>query len=269
MQGELAGVPAAWRTYGTGPVQALALHCALGHSGAWAGLAAKLPGLTITALDLLGHGRSADWDGVSDYHATATAMAVDLAERTGTPLVLIGHSLGGTVALRMALERPGIAARLVLIEPVLFIAADPQALAAHMAQHAAFAASLAGDRARAAALFQEIWGNGQPFADAPESQRRYITERIHLIDAPAPALNEDRAGMLAPGRLEGLRAPVLLLRGDRSPEVVEAIGTQLSRRLPDAEQAVIAGAGHMLPITHPADCAARIAAFLDRQPRNA
>ena len=258
-EGTLAGHGAAWRTWGDGARRALALHCALAHSGAWAGFAAASPGLTLTALDLPGHGRSADWDGNGDYHALATAMAADLLSRSPAPVTVIGHSLGGTVALRLALERPRALSRLVLIEPVLFHAAGPEAKAAHLAEHAPFAAMLARDPAEAAAYFQSIWGAGAAFADLPEPQRRYITDRIHLIAAPDDALTDDRAGLLAPGRLEALTVPVLLIRGERSPPVIAAIHETLARRLPDVAEVVVPGAGHMAPITHPAECAAALA----------
>ena len=62
-----------WHQGGARPV--LALHCSLAHAGAWAGLAAGLHGVTITATDQIGHGRAADWDGVSDLHAEATPVS--------------------------------------------------------------------------------------------------------------------------------------------------------------------------------------------------
>jgi lipase len=52
------------------------------------------------------------------------AMAVDLLQdqAQGQPVDVIGHSFGGTVALRLAVERPDLVRSLVLIEPV-FVAA--------------------------------------------------------------------------------------------------------------------------------------------------
>ena len=97
-----------WARGGARPV--LALHCSLAHAGAWAGLAEALQGVTVTAIDQIGHGRAADWDESSDLHAQATAAAVTMAESIGDggPVDLFGHSFGGTVALRVALERPDL-----------------------------------------------------------------------------------------------------------------------------------------------------------------
>lgn len=256
-----------WREYGTGAQVALALHCSLAHSGAFAGLAAGLPGLRLIAPDLAGHGRSADWDGRGDYHAEVTRDVLALLAQMGNgPVPVIGHSFGATVALRVALERPEAISALVLIEPVLFCAARSAggpAFAAHQAAHAGFGAAVqAGDLRGAAAEFQAIWGAGQDFAALPSVQQDYIAARIPLVAAADAALNEDAAGMLVFGRLESLGVPVLLLQGDQSPPVIDAIHAELARRLPQAQRAQVAGVGHMLPVTHAAECARLIRDFL-------
>ncbi|RUS59842.1 alpha/beta fold hydrolase [Pseudorhodobacter sp. E13] len=263
----LGGIQTHWRVLGEGAAQALALHCSLAHSGAWAGLAKELPGLTITAPDLLGHGRSADWDGRRDFHAEATRQAMALlAQMPAGPVHLIGHSFGATVALRIALQDPDRIASLSLFEPVLFCAAraaDPAAYAAHLASHAAFdQAYRAGDMPAAAAAFQAIWGNGQALDSLPPGPRAYIIDRIRLIHAQNAALMDDAGGLLGFGGLEALGLPVLLAQGAMSPPVIEAINTELARRLPQVRRAVVTGAGHMLPITHAADAAALVSEFM-------
>ena len=56
--------------------------------------------------------------------------------------------------------------------------------------------------------------------------------------------------------------PVLLIEGADSPPVIDAIHTELARRLPQASRLSVPGAGHMVPITHPQIVAAAIAAHL-------
>jgi pimeloyl-ACP methyl ester carboxylesterase len=238
------------------------LHCSLAHSGAWAGVARALADrLHLVAPDLVGHGRGPDIDPEQDLHDQATAAA--LSHLPEVPTHLIGHSLGATLALRLALDHPKRVASLTLIEPVLFAAAaGRRGEAAHAATLAPLAPLLAaGEDEAAARLFLSVWGSGVPFDDMPEAQRRYMIDRIRIVPATDRALYHDSAQLLP--RLGQMACPVLLIEGATSPRVIAEIQTALGAAIPHHHRAVIAGAGHMAPITHPAQVAAEIAAFLD------
>ena len=245
-----------WRVWDRGggrPV--LALHCSLAHSGAWSGLVERLSGVTVTALDLPGHGKAADWDGREEVHGLTTRIATEMAENLaiGGKVDLIGHSFGATVALRIALERPDMVRSLVLVEPVIFAAAKGHVTyAPFRAEHETVAALLANDRLEeAATLFHAAWGTGEAFADLPHRQRNYILARIRHIGAQNPVLLDDAAGLLRPGGLEGLTVPVLMVEGGDSPPIIDAVQSALCARLPQVRRLVVPGAGHMVPITHP------------------
>lgn len=257
-----------WERGGARPV--LALHCSLAHSGAWAGLAAELSGVTITATDQPGHGRAEDWDGVADLHGIATAASIAMAEQLGSngPIDLFGHSFGGTLALRVALERPDLVRSLTLVEPVIFAAAkaaqDP-AYAAFWPVHTAFARKIAAGETNAAALdFHALWGGSEPFEAMPARTQDYILRRIHLIAAQNPYLLEDGAGLLRPGGLEAISVPVLLIEGADSPEIIPAVHAALAARLPQVSRLAVPGAGHMVSITHAAEIAPVVQAHLAR-----
>ncbi|MEO7381797.1 MAG: alpha/beta fold hydrolase, partial [Paracoccaceae bacterium] len=224
----IAGHLTPWRVWNRGGARPLlALHCSLAHSGAWTGLAGLLSDVTVTALDQPSHGRSADWDGVEDLHGLTTRISVAMAETLADDgrVDLIGHSFGATVALRIALERPDLVRSLVLIEPVIFAAANGGSVYDDFrAGHLGFAELvLAGKRAEAAALFHGVWGTGDDFADLPEKTSRYMRDRIHLIEAQNPVLLDDTAGILRPGALETVAVPVLLIDGADSPSIIEAV----------------------------------------------
>ena len=250
----------------TGARAATLIHCTLGSAKGWAPLLAALGasldgGLEARAFDLPGHGAAPDWDGQGDYQAAALERA---RAATPEPAVLIGHSFGATVALRLALERPDLARALVLIEPVLFDAAKGSpAYADHQARFAPFVAAMErGDRAEAARLFMAIWGDGTPWAALPAALRDRLAAQIGLVVAGAPALEGDCHGSLAPGALEGLTCPVLLIDGADSPPIIAAIHDRLAARLPDVARLSVPGAGHMVPLTHAPQVARAIADFL-------
>lgn len=257
-----------WEKGGARPV--VALHCSLAHAGAWSGLVDHLSGVTVTALDQPGHGRAADWDGAVDLHGLTTRQSIAMLDTVGggKPVDMLGHSFGATVALRIALERPDLVRSLVLIEPPLFAAArasgspafDPFRL-----DHLGVARAVAdGRRKDAAAMFHGHWGNGATFADLPARQQQYMIDRIHFIAAQNGFLLDDSAGLLGYMGLESIGIPVLLVEGGASLPIVGAIQDELARRLPRVTRVVVPGAGHMVPITHPAEVAVQVLAHLAR-----
>lgn len=249
-----------WRRLGEGPRKAVLLHCSLGHGGMWGGVMGGLGDqITATIPDLPGHGKTADWPEAwpgTDLQALTAEIAAQFCDG---PTDLIGHSFGATAILRLALERPELVRSLTLIEPVFFAAAG----ASLEEMNGAFTAAwLAGDREGAARLFMESWGAGLPWEMTPPEMRAYAVDRIHMVPTQEPVLFKDTAGQLAPGRLEALDRPVLILHGDQSPPVMGEIVAALSARLPRAQVACVEGASHMLPITHAKIVAERIAEHL-------
>ena len=245
-------------------------HCFLGHSGGWTRLFDHLQTpLDAVAFDLPGHGRSDPWqgppdeggEGAGDLHSQATAILASLVER---PSLLIGHSFGGTLALRYALENPGMVRAMVLIEPVLFGAARgtpefERNMAAERPLHAAFAR---GDLAEAARIFFALNGDEAGWAAMPEAARDRMIAQMPMIGVGVPAIVEDNAGLLTPGRMEALKVPALVLAGASSPPISPAVARAVACRLGHAQFQRVDGAGHMAPITHPGTTAALIDTWL-------
>ncbi|SMR70720.1 Pimeloyl-ACP methyl ester carboxylesterase [Aliiroseovarius halocynthiae] len=251
----LGGCPTFWDTQGAGPREALFIHCSLAHSGAWRAVRAALGrDLTSLAYDLPGHGRSADWDGQGDYQDAATQVALELLSRHAQgPVDLVGHSFGGTIALRVAQMVPNKVRSLTLFEPVLFTAAKDHPAYAdnHRYMNGVFADAMrAGDRMEAARLFNCQWGGDAGWDALPARLKQDMADRIHLIPAGRSVTHEDRHGQVAPGALENVTLPVLLLEGQHSPDLVRAVHDQMQARFPNVRRQVIAGAGHMGPISH-------------------
>lgn len=103
------------RTAGSGPA-VLLVHGMLSSSETWTGTIDRLAsGHRLVAPDLFGHGRSDAGSG--DYSLGAQAAGLrDLAVRTGLErFTIVGHSLGGGVALQFAYQFPEFVERLVLV----------------------------------------------------------------------------------------------------------------------------------------------------------
>ncbi len=240
------------RDFGAGPRMVLAVHCTLGHSGAWRGVSAALPEATFRCFDLPNHGKSSDWDGSGDLHDLATAEALKLLDR---PKDIIGHSFGATVALRLGATYPEHVRSMVLIEPVYFAPAlrdDPELAAAYAERNTEFDAALdAGDFMEAARIFNRDWGDGTPWEMIPEQMRTYMAERIFFVRASAPMVVEDRPGLMSRGLLSACTLPCLLIKGSGTDPMIHTADAALAKRLPHAQRVSLDGLGHMAPITDP------------------
>ncbi|WP_299555855.1 alpha/beta hydrolase [uncultured Tateyamaria sp.] len=244
------------RTFGSGPRPALAIHCSLGHSGVWRGVAQSMGDrLTLYAYDLPNHGKSGDWDGQGVMHDTATAMALRVMDDIGTePIDIIGHSFGATVALRLAIEHAPRVRSVAMYEPVYFapiIADDPDFGPNYKRDTTDFDAAIdAGDTEAAARAFNRAWAEGPAWDNIPAQSRAYMVDRIHFVRHSAPFLIDDSAGLLAPGRFEQASMPALLMGGAAS-RWAAPVNDAIARRLPRVTSHVFDGVGHMGPITHP------------------
>lgn len=86
------------------------LHGLAEHAGRYAALAERLAaaGIELVAIDLRGHGRSPGartWVASFDAYLDDAQALLEAAPRPGTPLLLMGHSMGGTIATCFAIER--------------------------------------------------------------------------------------------------------------------------------------------------------------------
>jgi 2-succinyl-6-hydroxy-2,4-cyclohexadiene-1-carboxylate synthase len=203
------------------------------------GLAAA--GHELAALDLPGHGaRAAEAVGLDDGAPT-------LAE-AGGPGTWVGYSLGARWALAVALARPEVVHRLVLIGGTAGIE-DPDERARRRAEDEDRAARL---EAIGVDAFVAEWVALPLFADIPPEHRCDDARRSNTVAGLASSLRRAGQGAVAPmwDRLHEVRAPVLVVAGERDPRYT-ALGERLVAALPDASLAVVAGAGHAVHLERP------------------
>ncbi len=101
---------------GHGPVSYVFLHGLLGQGKNWATIAKALSPASSLLVDLPDHGRSPWSDDVS-YEGMAEAV-IDLVRGLdrSSPVTLVGHSMGGKVAMLVALREPSLVGRLVVVD---------------------------------------------------------------------------------------------------------------------------------------------------------
>lgn len=237
-------------TLGDGPVPMVMIHCSLASHRSLARLAGVLADThRIRLIDMPGHGNSGPWDGRADIQGLIAKAAAQVAE---PGCHVFGHSFGGTAALRMALDHPGLVGRLSLYEPVCFtpVIGTP-AYDAYLTRFAPFLAEMAAGRHdRAAEVFNGLWG-GSSWKVLPAAVRRDMAARIWFIEASERAFAGDMGGVFAPGRIEALSCDVTLMLGRRTEPIMPHVIDALHARLPAARIVRLEEAGHMGPLTHP------------------
>ena len=266
----------AFRQVGQGP-PVLLLHGLGDSSATWSALLPELARThRVIAPDLLGHGRSDTPRG--DY--SIPAHANDLRDLLGAlgirRATVIGHSLGGGLAMQLAYQFPHLVDRLVLVAPggvswdvhqLLRLTALPGggellALVQVPAVRAALrwgGRRLAAARRRPGAEILDITGALDALA-GPGQRRAFVRTLRSVIDWQGQMMS-----MLDRNQLpDGL--PVLLVWGDRDP-IIPVTHAELARdAIPGSRLEVFPGAGHFPYRTDPARFLAVVRDFLPSAP---
>jgi 2-succinyl-6-hydroxy-2,4-cyclohexadiene-1-carboxylate synthase len=206
------------------------------------------------ALDLRGHGDARDARPI-----TFAACVADVAAAAPERFALCGYSLGGRVALHVALGHPERVSRLVLVATTAGIE-DPVLRAERRRADERLAAET---EAASIEAFAERWMRRPLFAGTPPGPARHWRADLLRNDpaALAAVLRGLGAGTMAPlwGRLRELDGiPATIVAGERDGRYT-AIGRRLAAALPGARLIVVPGAGHGLPREAPQAVAAAIA----------
>lgn len=232
-----------------------------------AALRTRLPGVRTVTVDLPGHGRSPAPDDPAAYGWEATVMALEAALDTlGVGAAWwCGYSLGGRLALHVAVQRPARVAGLALVSATAGLA-DARERAARVAQDAALAERI---RREGVPAFLDHWLALPLFAGLrrlpPERYAALRTERAAGSAAGlAHSLGGVGTGTMAPlwERLGEVRVPALVLAGAEDAKFV-ALARRLAAGLPQAELTLVPEAGHSLPQERPAAVAEALAAWLE------
>jgi pimeloyl-ACP methyl ester carboxylesterase len=246
---------------GDGPRPLALLHGFLGSGRNLAtlarGLAAGAPAYAVYVFDLPGHGGSPPLPPDADLAALARALLASTRALSPGPWTLVGHSLGGRVALQTAALEPSALARLTLLD------ISPSA-AAPGGETATVVAALLGAPAEATsrALFRD-WFAGAGLSAAVSDWLllnlardgdvlRWRIDRAALA-ALYPRINAaDLWAAVESPRTYGVHA----VRGGRSPYLPDADVRRLEAA--GARVDTIEGAGHFLHVDRPAETLDRI-----------
>jgi 3-oxoadipate enol-lactonase len=255
------GVDIAYDAVGNGPPLVL-LHAGIADRSMWEDVT---PMLTerhrVVACDLRGFGETPLPDGPFVYAADVAALLEGLEiERAD----LIGVSMGGHVALDLALARPELVDRLVLVGAGIDGWEHESSLVETWRQEEE--AFERGDLDEVAWINVRTWLDG-PTRDesrVPAALRRRVFEmQRRALDHENPAAS---GGWLTPSRRERLaevRAPTLVLAGALDQRDFRRIARFLASEIPGAVLEELPGVAHLPPLERPEAFARTVLGFLD------
>lgn len=211
-------------------------------------LVASLAGLDAVSLDLPGFGASpvppVGW-GSADYAAFLAPVLDELAADAG-PLVLLGHSFGGRVAVQLAATRPELVRGLALTGVPLLrpCGAAPKPALAFRVARALHRRGLLPD-ARMEALRAR---RGSSDYQAASGVMREVLVRV---------INESYDE-----QLRALACPVRMVWGENDTAASVAMAREAAALVPHASLEVLAGVDHFVPDRDPAALGAAVRALL-------
>ena len=234
----------------------LIVHGLFGSARNWGVIAKRLSDMRqVVAVDLRNHGQS-PW---SDRHRY-TDMASDLAEvitSHGTPMDVLGHSMGGKSAMTLALTRPELVGRLIVadIAPVAYEHDQSQHIKTMRAVNLTQVKKRSDVTAQLAQhiddpTLQSFFAQSLDFASG-----RW---RLNL-----DALERDMPAILGFPEFDTIFSnQTLFLSGAESNYVTQTTRTNIKRLFPNAKFAKIPNTGHWLHAEAPREFEASVRAFL-------
>lgn len=240
------------------------LHASASNGGQWKTLVNQLSQRwKVIVPDLPGYGGSQDPVAAGCRGLEPHALAVlDLIDHFGGRAHVVGHSTGGAVAMRLAVGVPECLHSLTVIEPTCFhllragtaedqeLFGEIQSLSRRIA-----AAAVDGEVTAGMRRFVDYWNGEGAWAMMQSSQRIKASQCIGRVMA------DFSAGLAENWSVEQIRelfSPLVVISGTESPAPAQRTSEVIAGASSNSRHNIIAGAGHMLTLTHPMETASAI-----------
>ncbi|WNC71090.1 alpha/beta hydrolase [Thalassotalea psychrophila] len=225
------------------------LHSSLSSSSQWRTLETKLADEFLTInIDLLGYGSAPQVENPesyslnTEYKRIMNVIANVIADR---PFHLVGHSLGGANALKIAVQNPNRLLSLNMYEPVAFHLLEQGTIAREEVDDFAKVVASSSDE-QAARYFTDTWNRKGFFDNLPVKIRQLMMSDINKVNLDFIGLISEKYTLDVCAKIS---CPVLLMHGSHSPQISGEVIKRLLSVLPNVTECEIL-AGHMAPISH-------------------
>ncbi len=244
-----------FRQSGEGP-GVVCLHSNASTSSQWKSLMNDLSDqFMVLASDALGAGKSPPWPATQPGALSQEVRLLSqVLEAAGDEFFLVGHSYGGAVALKVALEHPDRVKAIVLYEPTLFAVLQqespnqPAFNEINAVVDDAVASIDSGDLSSAAERFIDYWMQTGSWMSMPDKVKGPIARSMRDVERWRQALCNEPTPLEHLSRIE---KPILYMTGGQSPASSKGVARLLTEVLPQVESIEFDDLGHMAPVTHP------------------
>lgn len=237
------------------------LHGLLGSSSNWHSLARSLADdFHVLVPDLRNHGRSPHDDDVS-YPALAGDVARLIEDQGLDSALLIGHSMGGKVAMWLALQQPERVTGLVVVD-IAPVSYENRFQPIYQALHAVDEADV-GSRAEADQVLAHYLSD--------TGLRQFLLQNLHMAGGGwrwrinLSALSRGMSDIVdfpLPQNEPNYEGPALFIYGERSDYVMPDAKPRIARLFPQAKLSCIREAGHWIYAEQPQAFASLLGGFL-------
>lgn len=255
---------------GTGGPLVVLVHSSVSGARMWRRLMdALMPRYRLCAVNLPGYGRTPQWSSPRSLTLDDLAEVVEAAlPERANDIRLVGHSLGGSVAMKTAARLGSRVSKLVLLE------ANPFYLLREAGRDAEFAQALAlrnvikkagdlDDWGEAAATFADYWGGEGTWDTMAPDRRATFAAALHPNYHEWDAVMDETTPLASWGELLPARTLWIYDPATRAP-ILEIVSLLRSAN-PRWNFREISGGGHMAPLTRPETVNPIVEEFLSAQ----
>ncbi len=211
----------------------------------------------VVAIDLPGHGLSAQPDCPLTLEWMADAIEGILENIGGAAVDLVGVSVGGMIAQTLALRRPDLVRSLTLVATLCAFSENVRGLLRERAR----VARVEG-MARIAELSIERWFTPAFRARRPDMIARATIGLLRQSGDYHARMWEMIAQLDLENRLHAIGCPTLVMTGTDDINAPPAAAEQIARAIPGAVAKLLPGLGHFPPFEDPAGFNSLLRAFI-------
>lgn len=244
----MVNLPKGIHVTGEGPAVIL-LHSSLSSSKQWLTLVKHLKAdFKVINIDILGYGTADGVEDIENYSANVEVSRIKNAIKQllakDEPYHIVGHSCGGALGLKLAIENPSLVLSLSLYEPVAF----------HLLEDNSEAKAVVTDLAHrldihnlpdAAATFMDYWNEKGAYKRLPNPIQEALAQEMKKVQLDFLGLMAETYGG---NEINKITAPVLFMIGNESPFVSKVLANIIVKNLNNVKEMSF-DAGHMGVIT--------------------